>query len=286
MSESDAVQRSYDPAWEVRVAAAAALGEWSTEASLDRLQELCLEDDQDVNEAAATQLLRHGRDGLERFLLTWNDSEPIPEAWMRNAFSELQLAGTNFDPVLVELETTGSTESVREIAHEFRAMVGYISYTELFERPTVTMSQPSGMAGNLSINDLGSATGELHEHLLRLTEERQVPQEVVGTSSGDERISLTLVGGRATELTIDARAMRQTNAELAEEVLEAINAALTAQSDGDGERAMSRLAGLGEVLERSRRQAEEQLAQVEQGLRDTAAARTEADARYRPRGDR
>lgn len=57
-----------------------------------------------------------------------------------------------------------------------------------------------------------------------------LPQEEVSGSSGDGEVTVRLVGGRATGCDIDVRAMRLTNAELAEHVVAAVNAAVDAHT--------------------------------------------------------
>lgn len=269
--------------WPERLEEVKGLQGHQTLESLARLTELATDVVDDVAQEAMRVLLDRGPSGVTAFLRVWLAGDDFVGDNARGALVDAEEAGVEPIRSIRALERHADNDQVRSAAQDFLALNVFAPEAISDRSESRHDARSAGSpAANLAPDAL---TGALHEHLLRLSEEMPVPQEVIGRS-GDQRISLTLVGGRATELTIDARAMRQTNADLAEEVLEAINAALTAQSDGDGERAMGRLAGLGEVLERSRRQAEEQLVQVEQGLRDTAAARTETDARYRHRDDR
>lgn len=82
------------------------------------------------------------------------------------------------------------------------------------------------------MDDIDQILGRLQEQAESArTTGIDVPEVTAEGSSEDGHVTATLATGKLTGLHIDPRAMRLTNAELSDKVIEAVNQAMTAHGD-------------------------------------------------------
>lgn len=95
------------------------------------------------------------------------------------------------------------------------------------------------------------------------------------------QVSIAVSDGQVTNLTISAKAMRQTNADLAARLIEVLNELLASMRQRRGDSARARLLDLAKLADYTRADTHRQLERSRAGLRE--ATRFLEDVVYRPR---
>lgn len=120
---------------------------------------------------------------------------------------------------------------------------------------------------------------------------RTLPQPEVSGASEQDEVRVSLTGGRVTDVEIDVRAMRLSNAELGEKVADAMNAALQAHATAIADAMADQRTDFGKLREELTQMGQEAQRAMERytaGMNDSLAqARSAAQfaASVRTRGE-